>query len=148
MTFVFAMLILRPILKTQYACVFLLHECFHLVVCLPVRLFPGVGAYVVLHSTCPSSLLTFCPGQTKPSVLSWADHTECSVLGRPHRVFCPGQTTPSVLSWTDNTECSVLGRPHRVFCPGQTTQSAYLRKKMYGSFVLHLYYIVSFTSVT
>ena len=26
-----------------------------------------------------------------------------------------------------------------VFCPGQTTWSAYLRKKMYGSFVLHLY---------
>ena len=36
----------------------------------------------------------------------------------------------------------------RVFCPGRTTPSAYLRKKMYGSFVLHLYYIVSFTTVT
>ena len=35
----------------------------------------------------------------------------------------------------------------RVFSPGQTTPSAYLRK-MYGSFVLHLYYIVSFTRVT
>ena len=39
----------------------LLHESFHLVFCLPLRLFPGAGASNILLSTCPSSLLLTCP---------------------------------------------------------------------------------------
>ena len=39
----------------------LLQEIFHLVSCLPLRLFPCTGASTILLSTCPSSLLLTCP---------------------------------------------------------------------------------------
>ena len=39
----------------------LLHESFHLVFSLPLRLFRSTGASNILLSTCPSSLLLTCP---------------------------------------------------------------------------------------
>ena len=54
---------LRHPTLTHTLSISLLHESFHLVICLQLRLFPGTGASNVLHSrpTCPSSLLLTCP---------------------------------------------------------------------------------------
>ena len=41
--------------------IYLLHDSFHLVFCLPLRFFPGTGVSNILLSTCPSSLLLTCP---------------------------------------------------------------------------------------
>ena len=46
----------KPILSIS-----LLHESFHLVFCLPLRLFSGTGASTILLSTGSSSLLLTCP---------------------------------------------------------------------------------------
>ena len=60
--------IILPLCPVQYALHFNdalpispLHESFHLVFCLHLRVFPGTGASNILLSTCPSSLLLTCP---------------------------------------------------------------------------------------
>ena len=40
---------------------YILHESLHLIFCIPLRLFPGTGAYNILLNTCPSSLLLTYP---------------------------------------------------------------------------------------
>ena len=45
----------------QFPCLLLLHKSFHLVFCLPLRLFSGTGAPNILLRTCPSFLLMFIP---------------------------------------------------------------------------------------
>ena len=49
------------LLLNQTLSIYILYESFHLVLCLPLSLFPGTGASYILLSTCPSSLLLTCP---------------------------------------------------------------------------------------
>ncbi len=65
----------------------LLHESFHIVLCLPLRPFPGCGPSNTILSTCLSSVLLICPYHfTRCSVIfcvtgaTLTGHHTCSFL--------------------------------------------------------------------